>query len=97
MLGGRRRVPAARQGEAETEMRVVVTRAGLHDLPETRCRRREPAGVELGPPEGLKHAPGSRLRFCRAFQQLRGGRRAAPAEQFEAPLVPRVRVTLRGR
>src|ERR1700680_2922580 len=95
MLRACRGITAAGQREAETELRIVVTRARLHDLPETRRRRLEPSRVELGPPEGLQHAPGARLCLCRAFQELGGGRRAAPAKQLKAPLVPRVRVTMR--
>jgi hypothetical protein len=97
MLDGRPRIPAAREGQAETEMRVVVSRAGVHDLPETLRCRHIPAGVELGTSEGFQHAARVRFCFCRALQELSGRRRAAPAEQLQAPLVPRIRVTMRGR
>jgi hypothetical protein len=78
-------------------MCVIVTRAGLHDLPETVCRRSVPASVELRPAQGFQHAARSRLGLGRALQQLRGGRRAAPAEQVEPAAVPRISVAVRGR
>src|SRR5260370_17284162 len=96
MLRSCRRIPAAGQCEAETELRIVVTWARLHDLPETRRRLLETSRVELGPPEGLQHTPGARLCLCRAFQDLGGGRRAAPAQPPHAPLVPLAPATMPG-
>ena len=84
------------QGKAEAEVRVVVTRACLHNLPETVRRLLVPAGVELRPAEGLQDAARPWLGFRGPLEELGGGRRAAPAEQVEPPAVPRVTVTSRG-
>src|SRR5215467_5125763 len=90
------RVAAAGQGKAEAEVRVVVTGACLHDLPETVRRLRVPAGVELRSAEGLQHAARTRLGFRGTLEQLGGGSGTPPAEQVEPPTVPRVTVASRG-
>jgi hypothetical protein len=86
------RVTAPGQGKAEAEVRVVVTRACLHDPPEAVRRLLVPAGVELRPAESLQDAARPWLSLRGPFEKLGGGRRAPPAEQVEAPTVPRVTV-----
>ena len=56
MLSGGRWVAAPGKGQAKPEMCVIVTRARLHDPPETVGRRSVPAGVELGSAQGLQNA-----------------------------------------
>ena len=93
-LLGRVTVPG--QGKAEAEVRVVVTRACLHDPPETvRCLLVS-AGVELRPAQGLQHAARPWLGFGGPLEKLGGGSGTPPAEQVEAPTVPRVTVASRG-
>lgn len=97
VLRGSRGVPAAGEGQAKPEMCVIVTRARLHDPPETVGCRSVPAGVELCPAQGLQNAACPGLGRRSAFEQLGGCRRTAPAEQVEPAAVPGVGVTVRDR
>ncbi len=95
MLGRCGRVPAPGQGKSQPEVRIVVARARLHDLPEIVRGLRVPPRVKLCPGESLKNAPRSRLSFRGTLEKLCGGRRAAPAQQVKPPAVPRVGITVR--
>ena len=97
MLGRAARVARSREGEAEAELRIVVTGASVYDAAEVAGRCRVLAGVELGPGEGLEHAPGPRLGGGGALEELSGGSGAAPAEQVEPAPVELVSVGAVGR
>lgn len=92
MLGRTARVTCAREGEAEPELGIVVTRASVYDAAEVSGRRRVLAGVELGPGERLEDAPGSRLGGGGALEDLSGGSGTAVAEQVEPAPVELVSV-----
>ena len=77
---------------AQAEVGVVVGRAGLDDQPEIVRRLGVPAGVKLGPGQSLADATGGGLHRGGPLEDLGRGRRAAPAEQFQAALVPGQRV-----
>ena len=85
-------VARAREGQAESELRIVVAGASVDDAAEVSGRRRVLAGVELGPRQGFEHAPGPRLGGGGALEQLGGGSGTAPAEQVEAAPVELVGV-----
>jgi hypothetical protein len=87
MLGRRTRISGPGQGQAEPELGVIITRAGIDDAAEIAGRGRVLAGVELRPRQRLQYAPGSRLSRCSPFEQLGGGRGAASAEKVKAALV----------
>ena len=76
-------------------MCVVVGGAGLYDQPEVVGRLGVPLGVKLRAGQGLPDAAGAGLGRRGALQDLRGRRRAAPAEQLQPAPVPGVRVALR--
>jgi len=77
-------VTGADEGEAEPELRIIVTGTSVDDATEVAGRGRVLAGVELGPGERLEHALGPRLGGGGALEQLGGGRGTAAAEQVEA-------------
>ena len=87
VLGRRAGVAGAGQGEAKSELGVIVSRTGVDDPAEVVRRGCVLAGVELRPRQRLQYAPGSRLSCGSPFQQLSGGRGTAAAEQVKATLV----------
>lgn len=87
VLGGGSRVARASEGEAEPELRVVVSGASLDDAGEVPGRGRVLASIELSPRKRLQDAPGPWLSGGSPFEQLGGGGGTAAAEQVEASFV----------
>jgi hypothetical protein len=81
VLGGGARVAGTCQRQAESELGIIVARAGLHYQPEVSGCGRILAGVELRPRQRLQYAPGPRLSSSGPFEYLGSCRRAAAAEQ----------------
>ena len=79
VLGGGAGVAGTCQRQAESELGIIVARAGLYDEPEVSGRGRVLAGVELRPGQRLQYAPGPRLSSSGPLEQLCGCRRAAAA------------------
>jgi hypothetical protein len=96
VLGGCSVIPRPGQGQAEPELGVVVAGAGIHYPAEAAGRRLVPAGIKLGPAQGLQDAARFGLRGRGALEQLRGRCRAAPAEQIEAAPVKGVYILVPG-
>jgi hypothetical protein len=96
VLGRGAGVARAREGEAESELRIVVAGASVYDAAKVAGRRRVLAGVELGPGERLEYAPGPRFGDGGAFEQLSRGGRTAAAEQVEPAPVEQVSVSAVG-
>jgi len=87
VLGGGAGIAGAGQRETQPELGVIVGWASLYDQPEVPGGCGVLAGVELRPGKRLQYAPGPRLGSGGPLEQLRGRRRATPAEQVEAALV----------
>jgi hypothetical protein len=68
VLGGCSVIARSGQGQAESELRVVVARAGVHDPAEAAGRRLVPAGIKLRPAQGLQDAARVRLGGRGAFK-----------------------------
>jgi hypothetical protein len=96
VLGGCSVIPCSGQGQAKTELGVVVAGAGVHYPAEAAGRRLVPAGVKLCPAQGLQDAARFGLRGRGALEQLRGRCRAAPAEQIESAPVKGICVLVPG-
>ena len=93
VLGGGARIAGAGERQAETELGIIITRAGLDDQAEVPGSGGILAGVELRPGERLQYAPGPRLGCSGPLEQLRGGCRTAAAEEVQAALVELVGVS----
>ena len=87
VLGRGTRIARPGQREAQPELGIIVAWASLYDQPEVPGCRGVLAGVELRPGQCLEYAPGPRLGCRGPFEQLRGCRRTATAEQVQAALV----------
>jgi hypothetical protein len=87
VLGCGARIAGPGERQAESELGIIIARAGVHDQPEVSGGSRILAGVELRPGQRLQYAPGPRLSCSGPLEQLRGGRRTAAAEKVQAALV----------
>jgi hypothetical protein len=96
VLGGCSVIPRPGQGQAKPELGVIVAGASVHYPPEASGCRIVPAGIKLGPAQGLKDAARFGLRGRGALEQLRGSGRTAPAEQIEAAPVKGVNILVPG-
>jgi hypothetical protein len=97
VLGGAARVAGAGEGQAQPELRVVITGASVYDATEVAGRGGILAGVKLRSRERLEHAPGARFGSGSAFEQLGGRGRTPAAEQVEAAPVELMSIRTVGR
>ncbi len=94
VLGGRAVISCPGQGEPEAELRVVVAGAGFHDPAEAVGRLSVLPRIELGAAERLQDAARVRFGGRRPLKQLRGGRRAAAAQQVQTTPVKGIYIFL---